>query len=345
MTAAPGALAALLEARRGRYNAQFAEARRGRPSLDPAHFSRHLREVVAPLVERVAAVASPQAGAVADVLYEMSLDLVGRDLLGPAARYPALVAGWTGLLAALPERLAEAPRSFAGAVTNALYQLATTPGARPEQWLSEVEILSGLCGSVGELLEAAKVIAWRAGLAHYRESALAVARSLPSRVASAALGLPVNDLEVDELDTVLRQLLADPWLEPAAALRGRPDEQHLQLVARVGAFRGFGGTFIRPPQVTAPGGQFVASDGEQHWQLHADRFGATLHRVAVVPSDPPMMAAPLFKVGLRGQVSRGAYRAVFADLHVNHSSAANTHTLAVTSPLSHAVYLITLVAK
>jgi hypothetical protein len=116
-------------------------------------------------------------------------------------------------------------------------------------------------------------------------------------------------------------------------------------VARVGAFRGFGGDFIRPPQVACPGGQFVVSDGEYHWLLHADCFGATLHRTAVVPDAPPVLAAPLFKVGLRGKVSRGPLSAVFADLSIHHSSAANADTLAVTTPLSHAVYLITEVAQ
>jgi hypothetical protein len=163
-------------------------------------------------------------------------------------------------------------------------------------------------------------------------------------VAAAALGLPDATLARDEIDTVIHQLMADPWLDPAQAVRGKPDAQHLHLVGRVGAFRGFGGAFIRPPQVTCPGGQFVASDADQHWLLHADRFGATLHRLAALPTEPPIMAAPLFKVGLGGKVSRGAHQAVFPDLVVSHSSAANTSTLAVTTPLSHAVYLIALVA-
>jgi hypothetical protein len=204
--------------------------------------------------------------------------------------------------------------------------------------------LSPTCGSVGELLEAAKVLAWRAGLAHYRASALDLCRRLAPRVAAAALSLPAVELERDEVDTVVNQLLADPWLDPAAAIHGEPDSQHLHLVGRVGAFRGFGGTFMRPPQVTAPGGNFVASDGEHHWRLHADRFGATLHRIAVVPTAPPVLAAPLFKLGLRGKISRGAHSAVFTDLLVSHGSAANQSTLAVTTPLSHAVYLIALVA-
>src|SRR5687767_11754691 len=142
-----GSLAALLEARRSRFNAQFAEARRNRPALDPAHFSAHLTQVVGPLVELVAQQTPDKTAAVAEVLYDLSLDLVGRDLLGPTARHPAVVEGWTWLLAQLPERLAEAPRQFAGAVTNALYQLSTTPGARPQAWLRDVAALSPLCGS------------------------------------------------------------------------------------------------------------------------------------------------------------------------------------------------------
>jgi hypothetical protein len=192
-------------------------------------------------------------------------------------------------------------------------------------------------------LEAAKVPAWRAGLAHYRASALDLCRRLAPPVAIAALGLPGVTLDRDEIDTLIHQLLADPWLDPKVALQGKPDAQHLKLVGRVGAFRGFGGTFIRPPQITAPGGQFVASDGEQHWLLHADLFGATLHRLPTLPTQPPLVAAPLFKVGLSGRVSRGQHHATFPDLAVHHSQASNASTLAVTSPLSHAVYLIALV--
>lgn len=339
-----GRLAEILEARRSRFNAQFAEAKHGRPALDPRQFATHLTQVVAPLVETVARHAPDRADEVAQALYDLSLDLVGRDLLGPAARHPAIVEGWAWLLPQLPDRLAEAPRVFVGAITNALFTLAVTPGARPKQWLREVAALSTLCGSATELLEAAKVLAWRAGMAHYRASALDLCRRLSPPLATAALGLPETALDREEIDTLIHQLLADPWLDPVQALAGKPEAQHLHLVGRVGAFRGFGGTFMRPPRVTSPGGQFVASDGEQHWLIHADRFGATLHRLPALPAEKPVLAAPLFKVGLRGKVSRGTHQAVFPDLAVTHSSAANASTLAVTTPLSHAVYLIALVA-
>src|SRR5687767_7693810 len=103
MTApAQGSLASLLGARRTRYNAQFADARRALPALDARRFGEHLTGVVGPLVELVAQRAPKQAGAAADALYELSLDLVGRGLLGADARYPAIVEGWTSLLARLP---------------------------------------------------------------------------------------------------------------------------------------------------------------------------------------------------------------------------------------------------
>ena len=92
--------AKILAARRGRFNAQFAEARRYRPALEANDFSIHLTQVLAPIVEAVAERRPQQAGAAAEALYDLSLDLVSREFLGPKSRYPAVVAGWRELLAA-----------------------------------------------------------------------------------------------------------------------------------------------------------------------------------------------------------------------------------------------------
>src|SRR5262245_23292705 len=120
-----GPLAKALEADRPRYNALYAQARRATPTLEAAAFALHLRQTVAPIVSAVAAVAPQQVGEVVDVLYEFSLELIAKDF---PARYPVILEGWQTLLTALPRQLAAAPRRFAGSVTNALYNLATTPG-------------------------------------------------------------------------------------------------------------------------------------------------------------------------------------------------------------------------
>jgi len=343
-----GAFATVLAARRSRFNAQFAEARRWRPNLDGDAFRTHLAEVVAPVIEQIAAAAPAQVEAAAEALYDLSLDLVGQEFLGPRSRYPALGAGWRRLLPALAAHLAVDPRRFAGALTNALYQLATTPEARAAAWIDEVLALAPLCADTPTLLAAAQVAAWRAGLAHYRRSALQVCRQLPPHVALAALGLTDPKTKTPtrpQLEAALAQLHDDPWLAPAEALEGKKEERRLQLVARVGAFRGFGGLFVAPPKVTAPGGQFVVTDGAGHWLLSADRFGATLHRAATPPFGPEAMQAPFYRLDTRGKVTRGKHSAVFAELAGSQSSAADQTTLAVTTPLSHAVFLIAFVDR
>jgi hypothetical protein len=342
---AGGRFAEILAARRGRFNSQFAEARRYRPALDPNAFADQLTQVIGPVVERVAATRPEQAEAVAESLYELSLDLVGREFLGPNSRYPALAEGWSAVFGQLPERLAESPRAFPGAITNALYNLSTTPGARPRKWMQSVVGLSAACGDVTELLAAAQVAAWRAGLAHYRLSALERCRSLKPNIAGRALGLPAaraSSLSKNALEVLIDAMMADPWLDPAASTP--QDKPRLQIVARVGAFRGFGGLFLAPPSVACPDGQFVASDGEDHWLLFADRFGATFQRAASISKRPPKMGLPYFQLSLEGQLTKGELRARFPELERSQSSAANETTLAVTTPLSHAVYLIAVVA-
>src|SRR5712692_7153286 len=104
-----GKFAEILAAKRGRFNSQFAEAKIHRPALDGAAFAAYLKQVVGPMVERVAGVRPEQAEAVAEALYELSLDLFGREFFGPHSRYPALAEGWTALLTQLPACLAESP--------------------------------------------------------------------------------------------------------------------------------------------------------------------------------------------------------------------------------------------
>ena len=336
-----GAFAKILADKRGRFNSQFAEAKTYRPGLDAAAFAGHLTQVVGPIVERVAATRPEQAETVTEALYELSLDLVGREFLGPRSRYPALAEGWRVIFGQLPERLAASPWQFPGAMTNALHNLSTAAGARPSEWMQAVVALSAACEDVPELLAAAQVAAWRAGLAQYRLSALARCRTLKPNIAGLALGLPgfkASFLSAKGRDALLDALLADPWLDPADS--APPANTTLKIVARLGAFRGFGGLFMAPPMVTAPEGQFVVSDSDDHWLLFADRFGASWQRVAAPPTGKQKMTEPMYRLNRQGRVARGAMQAQLPELEDSQSSAADETTLAVTTQLSHAVYLV-----
>jgi hypothetical protein len=342
-----GAFAQVLEANRARFNARFAEARRFSPGLDSEAFIEHLRSTVAPIVEAVARERADKAAEVAEALYDLSLDLFGQEFIGPNSRYPFIVDGWRFLLPRLPRFVAEAPREFTGSVTNALYNLSTTPGARPDEWAASLLQLAEVCPDAPTLLRAGQVAAWRAGMAHFRLGALELCRNLPQPAALAALGLSPQ-AGAPPLDQLLESLKADPWLRPDSHLP--LPTSHLQIVSRVGAFRGFGGLFLAPPQVMGTAdGQFVVKDGDQPWLLTADIFGATLHRMVEDPLQGNGASLPAknqpcahFQIDSAGRVSKSSHSQTFPELKGFTSAADNSTTLAVTTPLSHAVFLIVL---
>ena len=345
-----GPFAQILEANRSRFNARFAEARRIQPRLDPLIFAECLRSTVAQVVEAVHHVRPEKAAEAAEVLYDLSLDLLGQEFLGPNSRYPFIVEGWRFLLPRLSRFIAGSPREFVGSTTNALYNLSTTPGARPGEWAASLLKLVEVCPDAPTLLRAGQVAAWRAGMAHYRLSALDLCRDLPPPVALTALGLSPQ-AEHPPLDTLIDSLKANPWLSPASNLQSPTplrlapgaivSNYQLQIVSRVGAFRGFGGLFLEPPLVWPADDDFVVSDGEGTWLLMADMFGATFHRADI--KAPSLKTSSPFTINKAGSVSFGKTSRAFPELANANSSAGNNTTLAVTTPFSHAVYLIALV--
>jgi hypothetical protein len=329
-----GPLAAALEAGRAHFNARFAQARCTMPGLDGGAFARHLHERVTPVVASVDAVAPAQTGAVAELLFDISLDLIGKEYPG---RFPDFPEHWSRVLSALPRHLAQDPRRFAGSVTNALSNLALTASARPGEWAEALIRLGPSCPDVTELLEAGKVCAWKAGLAQFRSGALDACLRLSPKTATAALGLP-GPATRPAVEEAVKQLRADPWLDPAHFGKQAAPPRGLALVRTVGSFRGFGGPFLRPPRVGSARGQLFVTDGEGCWLLVADLFGATLHRSHT--EFPEKQRKAPFTIHREGVVTVGQQTRTFEELRRHSSFAGTLTTLAVTIPLSHQVFLI-----
>lgn len=340
MTTPPltGPLAEALKRGRDRFNTKFAYARHRFPALDGEAVKEHLRVTVAPITAAVHAVAAERVDAVVDALYDLTLELLGGGFIAAESRYPALPRAWREMLPRLPHLLAREPARFAGAITNAVYNLSTTATARPTFWIDAMTQLGKDCADVQAFLEAGKVVAWRSGLAHYREGALAACLNLEAGLARAALGLP--DAGAVPMPTIIARLRQDPWLAPAAAGLPPNQEKRLRVVAVVGAFRGFGGVFVEPPRVLLNNGEWLAYDREHCWKVTVDLFGATFHRAGNKPpaSDRPSQ----FGRQLGGQVMKAAQAGSFAYLADASSSAATDTTMAVTLPRSHSIYFVAL---
>ena len=326
------AFVGVLSARRADYNAQFLAARRAAPELDEEAFSVFLATSVDPLVSAVAALDPTALVEVVDTAYSLGLELLAQRLAGPRAHSSALDNGFQHLFPRLARFIAHAPDTVLPRLCNALHQLATVPGVRLDEWCSALARLAPCVQSVEELLGLGQLLAWLAGLAHYRSSALSLCHSLPAALVLNALGVPGADLQA-----ILSRLKQDPWFVPSAPGLG------FRLVGSVGSFRGFGGAFLAPPQVTRVGQQLFVVSGDDAWILALDAFGCTLHRAR-----PEDLAGASFNVERAGvSVERTRVNGFDKSLPLRDtgplsSVVGNANTVLFTTAHSYAVAVVAL---
>ncbi len=316
-----------LQKGRSRYNAAYAAAKRAGGDIEPDLFAGWLRDTIAPIIHATAAARPERTEAVLDALYEISLNLLGRDLAGPRARTQAINAGWKTILPRIPFLLAEHPAEIAGQVSNALHTLESL-GADTSLWISLMGEMENR--DRNRFLDCGRIAAWRVGAANQRSAALEAVDRVDRALALHALGL--TDWEQ------IGELRRNPWYRSEKS-RARG----LAIVSRLGSFRGFAGLpgsglFIAPPQVFASDGRLFAFDGENTWIIHADRFGSLLVRTPYVEGS--FTPDPRVRLGSDGDLRLGTSHGKFPDLARSTSHAYDGVTLAVTVSWSHAIRLL-----
>jgi hypothetical protein len=302
---------AVLERRREQYNARFRLARHRTGSLDPQEFLAYLRDVIGPVVD-----ASASAEPVCDALVELSLELASRGRLGGE---------FARLLPAVAPLLATDPRRLPMALANAVHHLESSGSAAG--WVDTMTELTGHTTSADSLLAAGAVAAWRHGLAQLRTAALATAATVPAPLLGIALGTTST---VD-----LARLATDPWSSPGAV-----SAPALLPVRRVGAFRGFGGAFRRPPTVSTSDGRWYASDGVDTWRVFADRFGVNLGRIAAVPAGTHQTGQLMLSRGGHVLDTETGLTVDLPELADVTSWASAGGTLAATTPWTHGILFV-----
>ena len=330
-------LASVLRSERGDLNARFAAARIRHPDLDATMFADFVREALDPLVTAVERTRPERVRDVALAAYDIALELVGQKLVGRSARTPHVGEAWRRVLPELVPLVAAEPERMIASVCNAAHHLSATSGARPAAWIDIMSKLASQCPDGAAFLTLGQVAAWRAGMAHFRASALAAADKLPEPLAVAATGARSS-----RWPDIRDRLSADRWFDPSTPERppGTP-----RLVARAGAFRGFGGLFTEPPTAAMAGEQLFVRGGTECWLLEADAFGATFHRAtqsefenararSTVPDGISVRGTTLIVHGTTVDLPNVFDRP--------SSVCGSRTTLAVTSPQTHAVLLVAL---
>lgn len=325
------AFAEVLRAGRGEFNRRHGLARHRYPGIDDEVFLGLLAGPVDALVGHVAAVDGGVVPRLVECAYDLTLSLLGQRWLGPGGRAPGILDGWLALAQNAPRFIAEDPQRSLAAVANA--QVHWSQQGDGIAWTQTLIALAARASSLDELLRAGQVAAWRHGLAHYRDSALARARQLPRELVAIAFGLGLREWQ----DAYLEKLGADRWFRPDERVPGKRP----RVVARIGDFVGFGGGFPTPPLASHDGDQLLLQSDAVQFMVFADAYGASLQ----VAGGPAPISAQRLPTGWRiaGSVlSWPGGKLDFADHGALTSAVANADTLVLTHAYSHAATLVAL---
>lgn len=326
------ALINVLAAGRSQFNARVAEIRRRHAGFDTAAFATFVESGIDPVVRAVHAVASERTARAAVAAYDIALELVSQRLAGPGARLPWVNRVWEHLAPRYASLLAAEPEEVLGALTNAVVHLSTVTGVNVARWMTLMEGSSPHAGTLIELHALGQIVAWRSGMAHFRGGALQAAERLPEATALVALGAAGNR----RLNEVLDAHHASPWWDESAG-------QMCSNGIEYGQFTGFGGAFVRPPEVRACSDGFLVRSGERVACLIADAYGAVLMPAVsgtFVNAASEVVSPVVRRTGSQLRIHTRQY-----DLDLPADGLAltcNTHTVAITSPYTHAVRLLPL---
>lgn len=328
--------ASLLASGRPEFNRRVAEARRRHPSFDTAAFGAFLQ---GPADQLVRAVSAPPAAGVAERLpavamaaFDVALELVAH---GQGASVAARA--WCELGPRYASLLCAQPAQVLGMLSNAALHIEKSGHARPGQWLSLMAELAPQVADVQQLSAVGQICAWRAGMAHFRQGAIAAAGQLPASLSLAAFGAAA-DAPAGAWPDMRAALLRDPWWAPDEATRQRAANG-----AEVGSFTGLGGAFPEPPDVRPAADGFWVRSGDRYALLVADACGAALHAATRDEYEHPQLPATRARVSQSGQRLTINGREITVALPADGLRiVCNEHTVAITSPYSHAVRVLPL---
>lgn len=321
------AVGRILKRHRALCNRWFAETRHRYPHLDAQVFAQFLQQDAAVLLAQVERAYPDQLEALVLAVYRHGLLLTGLRWCGADSGFVLLQRAWQRYLPECCEQLLQAPERVLIAFAHALRQLQDHPAADGRDWLHRMLALAPLLPQVDDWLRAGQVLAWRCGLAHYRESALQQAQQLNEVALLLALDASGRWPQVRE------QLQRNRWWRPGDALPLTLQEQR-----RIGALAGMGGVFTALPQVMASGERLFVISGQQHFELFADGWGASLQ-----PAPAPDVAeniAPASLQVMRNRVQLGQQVHTVSDIHAITSVACTGDTVALTSADSFQVILL-----
>jgi hypothetical protein len=264
----------VLSENRGALNSLFAFEKEKNPRLDGSLFSRYLVRFIQPVVEKLSGSEYSSLEKMVLSLYGRTLELISKNVLG-SGRYPGMDESLLELIISYAKLMLDDPESFFPAAVNGFLNVCGLSPEKAGLWKEKMKEISGYLSDITGFREKGLAAAWTCGMAVFRERGLEILGSSDPAVVKTLLETD-EALSREERDAIIQTLKENPWNGVWRRNKQSP------VIRSIGGFAGFGGEFLRPPELFPDQGDIVASDGENHFLLHADLFGQVL-----VPAELP----------------------------------------------------------
>ena len=330
----------VLKSGRNQFNAQLVEARHLYPALDQDAFRDFLQAEFSDLTRLIAEQRPDVLTAFTVLLYEISLRLAGQGLLMNNAYQLPIKKLWCDVLPCYINLLAQQPRALLSLLINAMLHLQKFRDVDVASWLLNLQRMAAHISSLDDVRFAGQLLAWRAGVVHFREGVLHIAPDF-AEITRIALQLPANT----DINQWCANSLAKPWWT-----QGRVESDKPVFQRNAGAFSGWGGDFSSTPIIKAADNGFWVNSGERYFLLLADKYGAVLHAATASEFEQATLHLGATDLGaterpvLMGNRLRIGQSDVILDLPATATAtdiglASNAHSFALTSPYSHSIQI------
>ncbi|HRX48230.1 MAG TPA: hypothetical protein P5120_11985 [Spirochaetota bacterium] len=200
-------------------------------------------------------------------IFDSVLKLCGKGYIGRGGRFPAVEDLFFTMLNSFGDLLT-AQKDFPVVLFNALFNVYQKSEEAMKDWGDKMPLLS--CSDDFESFrKKGFILAWRLGVARYRERALELIDSL-SADDIRKIFEPEN-FNNDDTEEFISSLKINLWKNP-----GNISAEAKPVFLFTDGFRGYGGHFSNIPSVFSSDGELYAADGDAVFRIYADIFGVEL---------------------------------------------------------------------
>ncbi len=245
------------------------------PNLESKNFSDTLEHVINLLPSEISEEFSNQVEfyKFCEICFTKVLEMVARNFLGETSIHPKFLKTWLHFLQTSGTLVFLNPEFYFIYLPNSLINLQAEKNFLVENWLNELHKFIQKGYSLDLLLKLGFVLAWKNGIAKYREKALEYLEMLTPIEINLLFNI---NLKPEEKSIFFYKLKTNPYQLPH--LYNITSKEPKLVFHLAGGFIGFEEKFYFPPKFVNGCANYI-TDGVKVYKIYSDYFGISLEPI------------------------------------------------------------------